>query len=219
MLLETLRRDRLIAALPDGRGLATHTACTSTIFAMRSWSATLCRSVMNSILFCGLRGSGFVARVGHEVEETSTLVSLFSAGLGVAIVAEPTAALDIVGVCYRPLTPDALAVDLAAARAKQATHRRSRGCSRFCGMSRGRTPHDEATASRPPPSAAVTCDNHRGHQQADCITSVSVGSVSGPPSFSLVKGPYRGARRVSCTRSRRRCLERLEDRLVANCSG
>jgi DNA-binding transcriptional LysR family regulator len=47
-------------------------------------------------------------------------VTLVSAGLGVAIVPEPTAALDIAGVCYRPLAQGALGVDLAAARAEQA---------------------------------------------------------------------------------------------------
>jgi DNA-binding transcriptional LysR family regulator len=64
--------------------------------------------------------AGFVPRVRHEVEETSTLVTLVSAGLGVAIAPEPTAALDIAGVRYRPLAPDALGVDLAAARAERA---------------------------------------------------------------------------------------------------
>jgi DNA-binding transcriptional LysR family regulator len=50
----------------------------------------------------------------HEVEETSTLVTLVAAGLGVAVVPEPTVALDIAGVCYRPLVPEQL-VDLVAA--------------------------------------------------------------------------------------------------------
>jgi DNA-binding transcriptional LysR family regulator len=60
--------------------------------------------------------AGFVPRVRHEVEETSTLVTLVAAGLGVAVVPDPTAALDIAGVCYRPLVP-ALLVDLAVGRA------------------------------------------------------------------------------------------------------
>ena len=51
----------------------------------------------------GVRRRGFVPRVRHEVEETSTLVTLVAAGLGVAVVPAPTAALDIAGVGYRPL--------------------------------------------------------------------------------------------------------------------
>ena len=60
--------------------------------------------------------AGYVPRVRHEVEETSTLVTMVAAGLGVAIVPDPTAALDIAGVCYRPLLPATLGVDLVAAR-------------------------------------------------------------------------------------------------------
>ena len=48
------------------------------------------------------------------------MVTLVAAGLGVAIVPEPTAALDIAGVCYRPLRPAGLGVDLAAAYAGDA---------------------------------------------------------------------------------------------------
>jgi DNA-binding transcriptional LysR family regulator len=76
--------------------------------------------VMNSVVTAMCADAGFVPRVRHEVEETSTLVTLVAAGLGVAIVPDPTAALDIAGVCYRPLVPDRLGVDLAAARTAQA---------------------------------------------------------------------------------------------------
>ena len=64
--------------------------------------------------------AGFVPRVRDEVEETSTLVTLVAAGLGVAIVPAPTAALDVAGVCYRPLVPDRLGIDLVAAYAPRA---------------------------------------------------------------------------------------------------
>jgi DNA-binding transcriptional LysR family regulator len=122
VLLETLRRDRLIAALPEGHPLATRNGLRINDFRDEEFvvHAGYGRSVMNSILFAVCADAGFVPRVRHEVEETSTLVTLVSAGLGVAIVPEPTAALDIAGVCYRRLAPDALGVDLAAARAEQA---------------------------------------------------------------------------------------------------
>jgi DNA-binding transcriptional LysR family regulator len=48
------------------------------------------------------------------VEETSTLVTLVAAGLGVAVVPEPTSELDIAGVSYRPLA-DSTAIELLAA--------------------------------------------------------------------------------------------------------
>jgi DNA-binding transcriptional LysR family regulator len=122
VLLETLRRDRLIAALPEGHPLATRNGLRINDFRDEEFvaHAGYGRSVMNSILFAVCADAGFVPRVRHEVEETSTLVTLVSAGLGVAIVPEPTAALDIAGVCYRPLAQGALGVDLAAARAEQA---------------------------------------------------------------------------------------------------
>lgn len=59
--------------------------------------------------------AGFTPRVRHEVEETSTLVTLVAAGLGAAIVPAPTSALDIAGVVYRPLQPKSLGVELVAA--------------------------------------------------------------------------------------------------------
>jgi DNA-binding transcriptional LysR family regulator len=122
VLVETVRRDRLLVALPEGNALATRDDLSVSDLRDEEFVAHAGhgRSVMNSILFAVCADAGFVPRVRHEVEETSTLVTLVSAGLGVAIVPEPTAALDIAGVCYRPLAPDALGVDLAAARAEQA---------------------------------------------------------------------------------------------------
>ena len=122
VLVETVRRDRLLAALPEGHPLAMRDNLSVNDLRDEEFVAHAGhgRSVMNSILTAMCADAGFVPRVRHEVEETSTLVTLVSAGLGVAIVPEPTAALDIAGVCYRPLAPDALGVDLAAARAEQA---------------------------------------------------------------------------------------------------
>ena len=46
---------------------------------------------MGTVLSAACADAGFVPRVRHEVEETSTLVTLVAAGLGVAIVPAPTA--------------------------------------------------------------------------------------------------------------------------------
>jgi DNA-binding transcriptional LysR family regulator len=118
VLVETVRRDRLIVALPEGHALATRDDLSVSDLRDEEFVAHAGhgRSVMSSILMAMCADAGFVPRIRHEVEETSTLVTLVSAGLGVAIVPEPTAALDIAGVCYRPLTPDALGVDLDVAR-------------------------------------------------------------------------------------------------------
>jgi DNA-binding transcriptional LysR family regulator len=122
VLVETVRRDRLLAALPEGHPLAMRDELNIKDLRDEEFVAHAGHghSVMNSVLTAMCADAGFVPRVRHEVEETSTLVTLVSAGLGVAIVPEPTAALDIAGVCYRLLAPDALGVDLAAARAEKA---------------------------------------------------------------------------------------------------
>jgi DNA-binding transcriptional LysR family regulator len=122
VLVETVRRDRLLVALPEGHALATRDDLSVSDLRDEEFVAHAGhgRSVMSSIVTAMCADAGFVPRIRHEVEETSTLVTLVSAGLGVAIVPEPTAALDIAGVCYRPLTPDALGVDLDVARAARA---------------------------------------------------------------------------------------------------
>jgi DNA-binding transcriptional LysR family regulator len=118
LLVETVRRDRLIVALPDGHPLAAGSELSIADLRDQEFVAHAGRgrSIMNALLAATCAEAGFVPRIHNEVEETSTLVTLVAAGLGVAIVPEPTAALDIAGVCYRPLLPDRLGVDLVVAR-------------------------------------------------------------------------------------------------------
>lgn len=114
---ETVRQDRLLAALPAGHRLAHRKRLTVADLRDEDFvaHAGAGRSVMGSVLSTACAEAGFIPRVRHEVEETSTLVTLVAAGLGLAIVPAPTAALDIAGVTYRPLQPRTLAVDLVAA--------------------------------------------------------------------------------------------------------
>jgi DNA-binding transcriptional LysR family regulator len=72
------------------------------------------RSAMNAMIQDLFDSAGSRAHIAHEVAETSTLVTFVAAGLGVAIVPEPTAALAVPGVVYVPLagTPG---VELVAA--------------------------------------------------------------------------------------------------------
>ena len=58
--------------------------------------------------------AGREARVVHQVAETSTLVTFVAAGLGIAVVPEPTAALAVPGVVYVSLV-GAPGIDLVAA--------------------------------------------------------------------------------------------------------
>jgi DNA-binding transcriptional LysR family regulator len=114
---ETLRRDRLIAALPAEHPL-TRLDCLR-IEDMRDEDfiahAGRGRSVMGGLLSAICADAGFAPRIRHEVSETSTLVTLVAAGLGVAIVPAPTADLDIAGVTYRSLEPSSLGIELVAA--------------------------------------------------------------------------------------------------------
>lgn len=115
---ETLRRDRLIAALPAEHPLAQRDHLKIVDLRNEDFIAHAGqgRSVMGGLLTGICADAGFAPRVRHEVSETSTLVTLVAAGLGVAIVPAPTADLDIAGVTYRNLEPSSLGVDLVVAR-------------------------------------------------------------------------------------------------------
>jgi DNA-binding transcriptional LysR family regulator len=111
-----VRRERLLVALPQehryadrkrlrvaelaGEGLVVH--------------AGGGRSTMNSLVHDLFDAADLELEVVHEVAETSTLVTFVAAGLGIAVVPEPTSALNVPGVVYVPLvgTPG---VDLVVA--------------------------------------------------------------------------------------------------------
>ncbi|MGV9797256.1 LysR substrate-binding domain-containing protein [Mycobacterium sp. NPDC003449] len=120
ILAEVVRRDRLLAALPAGHRLAdTAEVAVEDLrdedFVVHAGHG---RSVMSSLVAAICAEAGYAPRIRQEVSETSTLVTLVAAGLGVAIVPDPTAALDIAGVRYVPLAPATLGIDLVAARAR-----------------------------------------------------------------------------------------------------
>lgn len=113
----TLRRDRLIAAVPAGHPLARRDHLDVADLREEDFIAHAGqgRSVMSGLLTAVCADAGFAPRIRHEVSETSTLVTLVAAGLGVAVVPAPTADLDVAGVTYCPLQPATLGVDLVAA--------------------------------------------------------------------------------------------------------
>jgi DNA-binding transcriptional LysR family regulator len=73
------------------------------------------RSAMNRIVTELCVGAGFLPRTRYEVEETSTLLTLIAAGLGLAVVPSPTGALGVPDVSYVPLGPESDGIDLLAA--------------------------------------------------------------------------------------------------------
>jgi DNA-binding transcriptional LysR family regulator len=133
---ELLRRDRLIAALPADHPLASRDHLHIGDLRGEDFIAHAGqgRSVMGAVLAAACADAGYVPRVRHEVSETSTLVTLVAAGLGVAVVPAPTADLDIAGVTYRPLEPSSLGVDLVAAHLVDA---QSPAIERALGVLRG----------------------------------------------------------------------------------
>lgn len=118
LVVETIRRDGLLAALPDGHPLARNDAIRLADLRDEDFVAHAGRgrSMMSTVLAGACADAGFVPRIRHQVEETSTLVTMVAAGLGVAIVPAPTAALQIAGISYRPFKPGVPGVDLALAR-------------------------------------------------------------------------------------------------------
>lgn len=117
--VEAIRSDRLIVALPEDHPLAGDPPDDPVDLALLHGDDFIVhagggRSVMHGALAAAAGRAGFVPRIRHEVEETSTLVTLVAAGAGVALVPEPTSALWVAGVVYRPLSV-ADRVDLVAA--------------------------------------------------------------------------------------------------------
>lgn len=116
LVTETVRRDRLLVALPSGHPLTDRRRLAIADLRDEDFvgHAGGGRSRMAELVTTLCGAAQFTPRVRHQVDETSTLVTLVAAGLGVAVVPEPTAALGITGVCFRPLSPSSTTVDLIA---------------------------------------------------------------------------------------------------------
>jgi DNA-binding transcriptional LysR family regulator len=72
------------------------------------------RSAMHETVEDLFAAIGAQAEIAHQVAETSTLVTFVAAGLGLAVVPEPTSDLAVPGLVYVPLV-GAAGVDLVAA--------------------------------------------------------------------------------------------------------
>lgn len=93
------------------------------------------RSAMNAMIQELFDSAGIRSHIAHEVAETSTLVTFVAAGLGVAIVPEPTAALAVPGVVYVPLTGTPGVELVAATRAGDESPLLTRALAILAGLS------------------------------------------------------------------------------------
>lgn len=100
-----VRRDDLLVALPQGHPLARRKRLQVADLADQDLIAHAGRgrSAMHGVVQENFDTHGVRANIVHEVAETSTLVTFVAAGLGLAVVPEPTAALAVPGVVYVPL--------------------------------------------------------------------------------------------------------------------
>jgi DNA-binding transcriptional LysR family regulator len=116
--LKVLRREPLVAVLPEAHPLAALEAVPLPDLRAEPFVSFLSqhRSVTFDAVFDACLAAGFEPDVRQEVAETSTLVSLVAAGLGVALVPESVQHLRVTGAVYRPLEGEPAGIELAVAR-------------------------------------------------------------------------------------------------------
>ena len=117
LAVEVVRREPLIAVLPQAHRLATAEAVQLEQLHADPFIVypSHFRSVLHDTVEEICTAHGFVARVAHEVSETATLVSFVAAGLGVSLVPESVRHMTVDGAVYRPLVGEARTVELAVA--------------------------------------------------------------------------------------------------------
>ncbi|MEV6845782.1 LysR family transcriptional regulator [Actinoplanes sp. NPDC051411] len=111
-----LRRERLVAALPDRHPLAGRRRIDLALLAGEPFVMHFSRhrSSMHERVLAACAAAGFRPASIMEVGETATLVVFVAAGLGVALVPEPVRSLDLDGVSYVALNA-APTIELALA--------------------------------------------------------------------------------------------------------
>jgi DNA-binding transcriptional LysR family regulator len=116
LTVRDVRRERLLVALPQEHRYAARKRLRVADLAGEGVivHAGGGRSAMSALVQDLFEAAGVELDVAHDVAETSTLVTFVAAGLGVAVVPEPTSALHVPGIVYVQLvgTPG---VDLVVA--------------------------------------------------------------------------------------------------------
>jgi len=117
LAVEVVRREPLVAVLPEAHRLARHATVPLEELAPEPFVVypSHFRSVVHDAVEETCAAHGFLPRVALEVSETATLVSFVAAGLGVSLVPESVRHMTVHGAVYRPLSREAAAVELALA--------------------------------------------------------------------------------------------------------
>lgn len=109
-----LRSEPLLAALPTGHPAVGASVSLATL-AGEDFVGYLSRSsAMAATVLQACQAAGFTPAIRAEVRETATLVAFVASGLGVALVPQGVAHLQIPGVTYVPLV-DEVTIDLVVA--------------------------------------------------------------------------------------------------------
>lgn len=117
LTVTTLRKERLVVAVPAGHALAGRRQLRVAELARADLIVHSAgrRSAMYDVVRRLFADAGEAPRIRHEVGETSTLITLVAGGLGLAVVPEPVSALALAGVAYVPLVRPVAHVELAVA--------------------------------------------------------------------------------------------------------
>ncbi len=101
-----LARDGFLLALPERHPLAGQPVVDLAALADEPFITypQASRSVVNDAVLRSCHAAGFTPRRAHEAAETSTLLALVAAGLGVALVPESVRALRLAGAVYAEVT-------------------------------------------------------------------------------------------------------------------
>lgn len=112
--LAFLEQDRLVAALPAAAPWAERAQLDLAQLAEEPFVGYPADSVVTRIFREACRDAGFTPRVVQEAGETSTLLSLVAAGMGIALVPMTSRMFTFQGIVFRPVA-NAPSVDLAVA--------------------------------------------------------------------------------------------------------
>ncbi|WP_369045696.1 LysR substrate-binding domain-containing protein [Sinomonas sp. P10A9] len=112
--LDYLEQDRLVAALPADSPWGEQAELDLAELAGESFVGYPTQSVVTRIFRDACRREGFIPRVVQEAAETSTLLALVAAGMGIALVPMSTRGFAFQGIEFRPVR-NAPSVDLAVA--------------------------------------------------------------------------------------------------------
>jgi len=123
LTLRTVIDERLMAALPEGHELASHS--TLRLIDLRNDPLILTpREVgrgLRDVTLDLCREAGFEPRIGREAPHIASILSLVSAALGVTLMPESMSCIRLAGVVYRPLADAHAGIPLAVAYAAQRT--------------------------------------------------------------------------------------------------